>query len=417
MGAPFDDVLIGLEPEAALRCLVLAWRGAPHESITAEIAARSAQFEALRDWDLDRFDITTLPQVLSWMLDSGPFSPQLEQVLDSIEPYLPDPRAVRPLASLAAKVTRVHGRAKELAQRHPLPGTSLEQGETLRHLRAVVADEQQRGRRVAELMVEASLERRAVLADWFMSRADPLGEFVGLQLAHRAPVDDGGPEERPSGRELWLWRQYGVAWIGMFLGQAMALGMGSKVREAVQFVRGVPLQVKGLERAVEHARAPGWRHVKKLALLRVSQEQEFAGDLSHAVAHVEQLDAHLGTLLDLLDRTRCEALRELTVRGAGTTSWAELERLVHRIPALREVHFDRAGAFETDGLEATLRSLRARSVSITLQIHHDQLTIPFEGAPVLAVEKYGPEWAAVIEVVHGVIARRPTIEKRERPNS
>lgn len=404
MSAAFDHVLAGLEPGAALRCLVLAWRGVPHESFAVEIRARSAVFENIRDWDLDRFDITTLPQVLSWLLDSGPFSDQLERVLDRVEPFLPDPRAAGPLAALAAKPTPAQARVAEFAQRHALSPSSLEQEEALRHLRAVVIEELERDRHLAELVEEQSLERRAVLADWFMSRAEPLGEFVGLQLARSLDAE-------PSKREVALWEQYGVEWIGTFLGAGMVTGNGAALRAGVRFARGVPVQVEAQELIVEHARGPGWRHVKRLVLRRSSTpEERAAGDLSHAVAQVEQLDVQLGTLLDVIERTKCASLRQVTVRGAGATSWASLARLVQRLPSLQEVQFDRAGTFSALGFEATLRSLRERSMSVTLRFHEAELTIPVDGRPFLtAREQLDREWKGILEAVRAVTAQRPLL--------
>ena len=169
-----DEMLGALGPSVTLRCLVKAWRGAASPMLVEEIRRRSEPFARTTDWDLDRFDVTTLPRVLSWLCDSGPFSADLEVVLDRIEPFLPDPRAVKPLAELAEKNTRAQARIRELASRQVLPPSSLDEKVVLGQLRAVIAEEQEHQRRFQQLLTEESRESRAVLADWLMGRGEPL---------------------------------------------------------------------------------------------------------------------------------------------------------------------------------------------------------------------------------------------------
>lgn len=412
-----DECLKPLEERIALRVLIAAWRRHAHPSLAAAIATRSVPLARTHDWDLDRFDVGTLPQVLAWLVDSGPTSALLETVLQRLEPFLPDPRALAPLEALAAKDTPARAKASELAQLCRLTPSSLSDAEVVAVVRSAVESELQRDARLADLVAEGSPERRAVLADWFADRGEPIGEFVGLQLA-------GGP---PGDRERALWAQHGIGWIRLFLGDELAAlgpgeGSGAVVRERARFERGVPVAV-----TVQHLPAdpsPGWGHVRELDCRDTPDwaRAELLVRLPTAARRLETLRADWGVVRDLTLRGPWPALRRLHVSRAGAAAWGALVKGLSAFPQLAWLRLERSSLAER-GLTTALGALRGRRLSLELALTPEwgtsaELRLEFPSASgtfSTNLEALPKSWAKLLGAVTAVVGPLRLESKLEVP--
>jgi hypothetical protein len=369
MTTDLDAALSGLDDAEALRLLVLAWRRDAVPLLAQVIHERSRRTGGALAWDLDRFDVCTLPKVLAWCLDSGPTSGQLDVVIDRLLPFLPDPRAQATLDALAAKPGALAERVRALAEMNRLPASPRATAEVLASVRALREGSSGRAEQLHALVVEPTPERRAVLADALADQGEPLGEFVGLQLGR-------GPSTPPSERELALWEQHGVEWIERYLGSWAAQldgGNGSGVRNRVRFEGGVPTAV---ETGLIGPPGPGWRHVRSYSWRPwpVQDESEtveardrrLAVALAALVPGLTALTAPAAAVALVGERGPWPALQTLMLHGAGGLSWRRLVDTIHAFPSVTVVSIERG--VEGRGLATALGSLKDRPLDVTLNL-------------------------------------------------
>lgn len=368
-GPALEDALRGLDDAEGLRLLVLAWRRDAAPMLEQAIREWSERHGSTQDWDLDRFDVLTLPRVLLWCVDSGPTSSQLDVVLDRIVPFLPDPRAQAPLEALAEKSALVGDRARALAVMNRLEPSPRSTEDVLTSLNALRSDADERARHLNALVIEPQPERRAVLADLLADRGEPLGEFVSLQLGR-------DPQTAPSERERALWHQHGIEWISRFIGPWAAqldFGNGSSVRDRVRFEGGVPTLVKT---RLFGAPGPGWRHVQTFTWSPTLESDEpelrvrlLATELTALLPSLANLTAPAAVVALAAEHGPWPALQTLNLQRAGGMTWGRLIEAVHAFPSVTSLSIE--SGLNARGLATAFASLKDRPLEVFLIVSEE----------------------------------------------
>jgi hypothetical protein len=362
-----DDALVGLDAVEALRVLISAWRRSAHPLLTQAIDERSRAFARALDWDLHRFDVTTLPQVLAWLVDSGPTSPMLATVLTRLEPYLPDPRATAPLEALVSKKTTQTPKVLELLELHRRTSSNLSADEALAVVKSSVVANLEREAKLASLLVEPSMDQRAVLADWLTDHAEPIGEFVGLQLAR--PVDAA-----PSSREQALWGQHGIAWIRFFLGGEVGFN-APMARERVRFERGVPV---GVVLDYPPAKRPaGWGHVQHLEVRTsyLAGNEHTTERMAPLVPDLVSLVTTFGHVQELAAHGPFPTLERLVLRQVAG-AWGSNFAVLSTFSGLKVLRLER-NSLSDRGLATALKAVRQRSLDLELWLPDAKVKLSF----------------------------------------